>query len=255
MRSLVTFFALFVTLVCTSNAAFAASGTALGVDPDAQLEDKAGKKTLVVGTDVFIGDRVITDARGLVQIKFSDQTELVVGPRSALVIEDYLLRENGSGGKFAVNALAGTFRFVTGGAPKDRYLISTPTGTIGVRGTAFDFSIGGSLNPGSGPGTTVLVFNGAVILCNLAQKCVVIDEMCELGEATVSDALVIGSADEITGAARDVLRAKFPYAVSDAELLRDFRIADSRRCTNRPVSVTPQDPVTKSGQPPRQDNR
>ena len=88
-----------------------------------------------VGSDIFIGDQVVTDARGLVQIKFSDNTKLVVGPNSSLVIEDYLLREDGSGGKLAINALSGTFRFVTGGAAKDRYLIETPTGTIGVRGT------------------------------------------------------------------------------------------------------------------------
>src|SRR5690606_42119301 len=84
-----------------------------------------------------IGDRVVTGPSGQVQILFSDRTELVVGPRSALLIEDYLLRNDGSAGKFAINALSGTFRFVTGGAPKDSYVIKTPTGTIGVRGTAF----------------------------------------------------------------------------------------------------------------------
>ena len=57
--------------------ALAASGKVLGVDPAAELE---GKSTLVVGTDVFIGDKVVTGASGLVQIKFEDRTELVVGP-------------------------------------------------------------------------------------------------------------------------------------------------------------------------------
>ena len=38
-----------------------------------------------------------------------------------------------SAGRFAINALSGTFRFTTGRAPKDRYVIETPTGTIGVR--------------------------------------------------------------------------------------------------------------------------
>ncbi|MBN9053790.1 MAG: FecR domain-containing protein, partial [Rhizobiales bacterium] len=136
-------FASIVLLLVGASPALAASGsgTALGVDQSARLQDKQGAKTLVVGSDVFIGDRVVTDAKGLVQIRFSDRTKLVVGPRSSLVIEDYLLRDDGSGGKFAINALSGTFRFITGGAPKDRYQITTPTGTIGVRGTAFDLNV------------------------------------------------------------------------------------------------------------------
>src|SRR5690606_34683041 len=130
-----------------------------GVDQDARAETRAEMKVLQVGSDIFIGDRVITDARGLVQIRFSDTSRLVVGPNSALVIEDYLLREDGSGGKFAIDALSGTFRFVTGGAPKHRYLISTPTGTIGVRGTAFDFNV----RRGS---FSLLLFHGQVVICN-----------------------------------------------------------------------------------------
>ena len=56
--------------------AIAASGTALDVDPDARIEAQSAARTLVVGTDVFIGDRISTDARGLVQIRFTDRTEL-----------------------------------------------------------------------------------------------------------------------------------------------------------------------------------
>jgi hypothetical protein len=74
----------------------AATGTALGVDPAASLETSATTRTLVVGDDIAIGDRIVTDAAGLVHVKFDDDTLLVVGPRSALVIEDYLLRADGS---------------------------------------------------------------------------------------------------------------------------------------------------------------
>lgn len=151
-----------IALILPTTVMAASTGTALGVNPDARLEGKVETKTLVVGTDVFIGDSVVTDARGLVQIRFSDRTELVVGPGSALVIEDYLLREDGSGGKFAINALAGTFRFVTGGAPKDRYAIRTPTGTVGVRGTAFDLNV----KPDH---SSLLLYHGAVVMCNTGE--------------------------------------------------------------------------------------
>jgi hypothetical protein len=217
-----------VASVFSGIAAQAASGTALGVNPAAQAERQGATQTLVVGADIFIGDRVITGPQGLVQIKFSDSTELVVGPRSALLIEDYLLREDGSAGRMAVNALAGSFRFVTGSAPKDRYRITTPTGTIGVRGTEFDFFVGGNF-------TRVLLYHGAVLLCNNAGDCETLAETCDLGQVDSSQAELIGHTDLVTGADRDQLKAMFQWALSQRPLLREFRVAQAERCLKRPA--------------------
>lgn len=219
----------------------AASGTALGVDPDASAERSSGTTVLTVGADIFIGDRVVTGAEGLVQIKFEDKTELVVGPDSALVIEDYLLRDNGSAGKLAVDALSGTFRFVTGSAPKDRYAITTPSGTIGVRGTAFDFVV-------KADETTVLLYEGAVNLCNTANQCVTIDEYCEVGVADINESEIVGFTDNITGEDRVSLRSLFPYATDESDLLALFRIAEARRCLNKPpASAGGGSPATSVG--------
>lgn len=243
MRALVLLFGVMVGLSLAPGAALAdASGKALGVDQDARAETKAEIKQLTVGADIFIGDRVITDARGLVQIRFSDSTKLVVGPNSALLIEDYLLREDGSGGKFAINALSGTFRFVTGGAPKDRYLIETPTGTIGVRGTGFDLNV-------LADHFSLLLYHGAVVLCNKANDCVTVDDICEIGMADLSQAQILGIATEMTQAERDQMRGMFPYAVNESDLLGQFRIAQARECLNRPVTPTVQDPVSEPSSP------
>jgi hypothetical protein len=233
-------FASIVLLLVGASSALAASGAGitLGVDPAARLEDKQGTKTLVVGTDVFIGDRVVTDAKGLVQIRFSDKTKLVVGPRSSLVIEDYLLRDDGSGGKFAINALSGTFRFITGGAPKDRYQITTPTGTIGVRGTAFDLNV----HPDH---FSLLLFHGAVVMCNKAGKCVTVDDFCDVGMADLSDARLLGKTDDFVGAERTSMRGMFPYAVSESDLLNTFWVARARECLNR--AVVPNNPDAGAG--------
>ncbi len=241
MRAVISLFvAVFAMLL--SGSALAASGVAMGVDQNATLEAESGTRVLAVGSDIFIGDKVVTDASGLVELLFSDKTRLVVGPRSSLVIEDYLLREDGSAGKLAVNALAGTFRFITGGAAKDRYLITTPTGTVGVRGTAFDLNVDARQ-------TSLLLFHGAVILCTLDDKCVVVDEVCELGQASTAEALVLGLTDEIRGQAREALRTLFPYANSQSELLAAFRLENARRCLNRPVTVPEHDPISDSDEP------
>ena len=227
--------------------ALAASGTALGVDPAARLEDKAGAKTLIVGTDVFIGDRVVTDARGLVQIRFSDRTELTVGPNSALVIEDYLLREDGSAGKFAINALSGSFRFVTGRAAKDSYEIKTPTGVIGVRGTAFD------LNSKSDH-ATLLLYHGAVTMCNNAGQCVSVEDICDIGMFDTSEATLLGNGLELQGDDRSSMRGMFPWAVDESPLRGDFRIDGARECLNRTPTVVEREERDERPEPP-QENR
>ena len=92
--------------------AAAPAGKAVGVDPSASNQAGGTTRTLVVGADVGIGDKIVTGASGQVQLVFSDDTHLVVGPSSSLVIQSYLLRGGQTASKFAVNALSGSFRFI-----------------------------------------------------------------------------------------------------------------------------------------------
>lgn len=212
-------------LALGGNTAWAASGTALGVDPQAEADKDGAARVLTVGADIFIGDMVKTGPRGNVQIKFDDDTELVVGPNSALLIEDYLLRDDQSVGKFAVNALSGTFRFATGHSAKDRYLITTPTGTIGVRGTWFDFNVGEE--------TRVMVYRGEVILCDNAGKCVTLGDSCEIGTIDEQEAAILGNADDTEGDLRDDLKSSFIYAQNQSPLNREFWFERARECFNK----------------------
>jgi hypothetical protein len=217
-------------LTFQGSAGQAASGTALGVDPAARLKSQSETRTLVVGTDIFIGDTVITDARGLVQIKFFDGTELVVGPRSALVIQDYLLREDNSPGKMVLDALGGTFRFVTGNGPKDRYQIRTPGAVLAVRGTAFDVNVDLSFDP---PRVNVLGYEGLVTMCDGANNCAEIGTACEIGQADGDGARVIGIGRNAEGMGGSYFRKAFRLSVSESGLLPEFRIPGSRDCSQR----------------------
>jgi hypothetical protein len=251
MRSWIVVTAALMGFLASGSAVFAdASGKALGVNRDAKAETKSEIRELQVGSDIFLGDRVTTDARGLVQVRFSDNTKLVIGPNSSLVIEDYLLRDDGSSGKLAIDALAGTFRFVTGGAPKDRYLINTPTGTIGVRGTAFDFTV-------RRDHFSLLLFHGAVEICNTAKQCVTAQDICTVGLVDQSKASILGLPNEMENNARQQLRGMFPYAVNEAPLMGTFRVSQARDCLNRAIVPVVQDPVGSVGdgtQPQRPDN-
>ena len=216
-----------------AGAAFAAgsAGTAVGVDPAASDVAASGTRTLVVGADVAMGDRIVTGPSGQVQLIFNDDTHLVVGPSSALVIESYLMRGDKSVSKFAVDALGGTYRFITGKSDHSVYTINTPTGTIGVRGTAFDWTTAPASAAGKGagflPGTTVALFRGAVILCTLDQKsCTVLDRKCDAGWIEPAEATRFGPFDAVDRG----LRAKFRYIQSQKPLMQPFWVDESRLC-------------------------
>jgi hypothetical protein len=197
-----------------------ASGTAVAVDPLAVADLGTTTRTLAVGSDVSVGDTVVTGAVGQVQLVFKDDTRLVVGPNSSLLIEAYLVQPDQSVGKFTIDALGGAFRFITGKSPKDAYQIKTSNGAIGVRGTAFDFVVQPNVR------TTVVLFHGAVNMCNLTAKCVDLSQTCGVGWLAPSGARVIGPAEQ----ARNNLRPQFQYVQSDALLRADFRVPQASGC-------------------------
>ncbi|MDO8359715.1 MAG: FecR family protein [Devosia sp.] len=206
-----------------------AAGSAKGVKPAADAERDGTIETLVVGSDIFIGDLVETGPKGQVQILFADNTELVVGPHSSLKVEDYLIRNDGSAGRLVVNMLAGSFRFATGDSAKNRYELNTPTGTIGVRGTGFDSFIDRL------DGTTrILHYHGIVHFCSLSNVCEDLSELCTLGEFDSGDARVVGDTRTIKGDARAQLKGEFIYAGNQGPLLRQFWMANSYDCLHNP---------------------
>jgi len=256
MRRLALVAAAALGLVYVGSIAFAAtpiqSGKAVGVNPSATDQTKTASRDLVVGSDVAMGDKIVTGPSGQVQLLFNDDTRLVVGPSSSLVVESYLLRSDKSVGQFAVNALGGTFRFITGKSDHSAYTINTPTGTIGVRGTAFDFLVdsGKGIMPGKKPGTTVTLFRGAVLLCNLQKVCVTLTHKCEVGSITLPETFKIGSIQAADGG----FRSKFIYVASQKPLLQDFWVDESRLCfikTDTPGGLTSPD----HGNPPPKSRR
>ena len=221
---------LLASVVCAPSVALAdAAGSALGVKPAAAADHAGVPETLKVGSDIFIGDIVKTGSQGQVQILFADNTKLVVAPNSSLKIEDYLLRNDGSAGKFAVDMLGGSFRFATGDADKSKYKIDTPTGTIGVRGTKFDVFVD------TDGVTRILHYQGIVRFCTKTNKCEELSKDCTLGQIS-NDATILGDSNQLPNAVRDTIKAEFLYSNNESPLLRQFRFgAIAFDCTHRPT--------------------
>lgn len=213
---------LFCSGILLASAAHAAEGRAVGVDPDAVARLSGTDRILAVGADISLGEQVVTGPSGQVQIVFSDQTRLVVGPGSALTIESYLFNGN-TADKFAINALAGSFRFISGNSPKAAYSINTPTASIAVRGTKFDFNV-------TRPRTDLMLYEGGVRLCSTSGQCQELTARCDLGTVDASVAQLVRHLDPV----HPQLSGAFRYARFQTPLRSEFRVSGAGKCAQRP---------------------
>ncbi len=172
-----------------------------------------GNRNLDAGSAVYEDDKIVTGG-GNGQIVFVDETKLVVGPNSTLVIDRFLLRGGNRAGKFSVAALRGTFRFISGHSAKNAYDIKTSNATIGIRGTAFDFT--------SGRATLVAVHGGRVNMCAYG-KCESIDDHCGVGRAANNHVA------ELAGRAKGQAVRSLPYILNQSALAKPFRV-DTSSC-------------------------
>lgn len=238
MKQLLLRHLLVVLLSSAASAAFAAGeGTAVGVNPDAVAQLNSTDRILEVGADVSVGERIVTGPSGQVQIVFDDDTRLVVGPHSALVIEAYLMASGNTAQQLTVNALGGSFRFITGNSPKPAYSIHTPTAAIAVRGTEFDIIV-------ERGDTKVMLYEGALQLCNAGGLCQEVTRRCEVATASRDAVSLFVRSDP----QRLPLSFQFRYARFQAPLLRPFRVGGAALCAEENEGA-PSPSSTDSGTP------
>ena len=94
-------------------------------------------------TGVQSYDNVETE-NGRLKIQFVDQTQISLTEHTLVEITEYVYDPNPSKSKMAMNFVAGTARFATGGlglVPRENIQIETPTATIGIRGTDFTTTV------------------------------------------------------------------------------------------------------------------
>jgi len=95
---------------------------------------------IAAGQRVYAGDRIATGPDSYVGIMLNDDTRLTLGPGSELVIREFQFSPATYAGGFLVSFLKGTVKVVTGllaTASPERVQFTTPSGTIGIRGTEF----------------------------------------------------------------------------------------------------------------------
>jgi hypothetical protein len=122
------------TAVATPSLAVEPSGFAKRVNPAVDASGVTGKRLLVLEGAVFMGDEIVANPNGLAQIRFIDNTRIVIGPNSRLRIDTFVFNPDYTARDVTITAVKGVFRFISGDSPDGAYTIRTPTMTIGVRG-------------------------------------------------------------------------------------------------------------------------
>jgi len=142
---LVNFILGFILLTLISlQSSFASIGQVSLYEGNAVIDRKEGEsKEVEKDLDVFSYDTVKT-GKGKVGIEFIDNTRVDVTEHSKLVIDEFVYDPNTKTGKLSLKAKLGTVRYASGQIAKNskqNVQITTPTATIGVRGTDFTMTI------------------------------------------------------------------------------------------------------------------
>jgi hypothetical protein len=113
----------------------ATDGDPLGKPPG------ANERVLRIGIDVQANELVTTGTNDRAHLVFLDGTSVTVGPNARLTIDRFVYDPDTKKGDLAITATKGVFRLVGGKISKGSPVtVTTPSGTIGIRGGISMFS-------------------------------------------------------------------------------------------------------------------
>lgn len=133
--------------------------------------------TLVKRSPVHRDERIRTSNSGLGEFIFQDGTKFAIGGNSSVVIDDFVYNSNKTVENLTINAARGSFRWISGKSRSSAYKINTPSGTIGIRGTALDIFVG------AGGKTAVVLLQGQARFCG-SNGCQELRRRCDVVVAT-----------------------------------------------------------------------
>jgi hypothetical protein len=123
----------------------AAQGTRVGEvefvrGAGAAQRDGAEPRVLGQGAPIEQGEVVSTTGNSVAIIKLNDGSRMTLRPNTRIRVDDFVFEQPGQSDNLVLNLLRGGLRMVTGAISKrtSTSRLSTPTATVGIRGTDFD---------------------------------------------------------------------------------------------------------------------
>lgn len=116
------------------------AGTVIHVQGAAFANHLESSVNLSMGTQILVGDHIVTGRNARVGLRMTDGAVLSLGANTEFAVNDYRYQEQAGQGTARLELIKGVFRAVTGaiGNLKERdFKVQTSVGTIGIRGTDF----------------------------------------------------------------------------------------------------------------------
>lgn len=129
-----------VFIICSSVNVLAAQpvGIVKSVSGNVYLQNGSSSIKAIPHMRISQGDRIVTEANSSVGLIFEDDTVVSLGPKSDMIVEEFLFNPAEKKLSFVARMVKGTFSFISGQitklAPK-QVRLETPDATLGVRGT------------------------------------------------------------------------------------------------------------------------
>src|SRR6516225_3198937 len=106
-------------------------GVAASTKPNADGITAGNSQALSPGSELYANETVRTGNLGQADLVFVDQTNLMVGPTSEVLLDKFVYDPTGSKGNVVFQATRGAFRVVTGTQDHRAYAVNTPYGSLG----------------------------------------------------------------------------------------------------------------------------
>src|SRR5215207_942452 len=188
----------------------------------------AGARVLGAATPVYFMDSLRSNATGVGQFEFVDGTKLVIGPNATILVDRFVYKGGRTVQQLGIQATKGAFRWISGKSRSTAYKVSTPYGTMGIRGTAFDFTVRNGK-------TYLVLLKGNVRYCN-GGSCQVLRRACDF---IVAGGGKVSKPDHLAKLmdSREASQI-FPLLANQGRLASTFR-QPSRSCLSRVVRFQP----------------
>jgi hypothetical protein len=179
---------------------------------------------LTAAAPVFFNDALRSNATGIGQFQFVDGSKLAIGPNAAITIDKFVYKGGNTLQRLGIQAGKGAFRWISGRSASAAYQIITPAGTMGIRGTAFDFTVRGGR-------TYLVLLQGNVRFCS-GSSCKNLRRSCDYvvaGGGSVSDPTHLSQ-----GLSNSEAQSIFPLLANQGRLASSFR-QPGRSCLSKVV--------------------
>jgi hypothetical protein len=112
---------------------------AASIRPSAEGLVGANSQTLSPGSEVYANETVRTGNRGQADLVLLDNTNLIVGSASEVLLDKFVYDRTGSSGSVVLQATRGKLQFFTGSQDRRAYQVNTPYGSLGFSESLANF--------------------------------------------------------------------------------------------------------------------